>query len=170
MSIRDILVPLAPAIDFDPQLDAAARLARSLNAKINVVFTRPDSVMTAANVPDMLAAAGIVIGAVEKGTKPPETSAIAQFEHWRVANGLTDGSQDQHRPLAGAIWHERIGSVIDTISEVGKVSDLVIIGQPDPCEAVTDEMFKTAIYSTGRPIMIVPAQVTDDPLDHILIA
>jgi len=28
MTIRDIFVPLAPAISFDPQLDAAARLAQ----------------------------------------------------------------------------------------------------------------------------------------------
>ena len=61
MSIRDIFVPLAPAIDFDPQLDAAARLASRLNAQVNVVLTRPNTVMTAASLPDMLAAAGIVV-------------------------------------------------------------------------------------------------------------
>jgi len=159
MSIRDIFVPLAPAIDFDPQLDAAARLASRLNAQVNVVFTRPDAVMTAANVPEMLAAAGVVVEVVEHESKLAETSAIIQFEEWRAANSLV-----------GATWHERIGSITEAIIEVGRVSDLIVIGRSDPYEVVTEEMFTAAIYSTGRPTMIVPDRLVGDPLDHILIA
>jgi len=166
MSIRDIVVPLAPAIDFDPQMDAAARLAQVLNAHVNVVFVR-EAAMTAASVPEMLVEAGVIVEAIEHETKLAETSAIIEFERWRLANGLT-GPQDRTR--ASSAWHERIGSISDTVAEMGRVSDLIIIGKPDPDEAATNEIFKTAIYSTGRPTLIVPQPLADNPLDHVLIA
>jgi len=169
MAIRDIFVPLAPAINFDAQLDVAARLAQALNAHVSVVFTR-EVMMSSASVPEMLIAAGVVVEAIEHETKLAETSAITQFEQWRSANGLTGADQDRTRAHADAIWHERIGSIADTIAGVGKVSDLIIIGKPDPYQNLTDEIFKAAIYSTGCPTVIVPDRLTDDPLAHVLIA
>jgi len=160
MTIRDILVPLGPSVDFEPQFDAAAHLARALNAQVNVVFTRPDAVMAMAGVSDMLTAAGIAVDTIEHETLIAETSAIDQFPHWRKANGLT----------TGAVWHERIGEIADTITDVGRVSDLIVIGKPDPYEAGSEDMFHTAIHATGRPAMIVPGRQADNPLDHVLIA
>jgi len=167
MTIRDIFVPLAPRTHFDAQLDAAARLAQAFDATVNVVFTR-EAMMTTANVPEMLVAAGVVVDAIEHETKLAETSAITQFEQWRIAHGLTGTSQG--RPGADATWHERIGAIADTVAEIGRVSDLVIIGKPAPDETVTDEIFKSAIYLTGCPTLLVPNRSTADPLEHVLIA
>lgn len=166
MTVRDIFVPLAPGVASDPQFEAAAHLAQSLNAHVNVVFIR-QAMVASANVSEMLVAAGVVVEAIEHETELAETSAITQFEHWRVANGLTGADQDRG---CTAAWHERIGRVADTIAEIGRVSDLTIIRMPDPDEAMTDEIFTAAIYSTGHPTLIVPAQPTDNPLDHVLIA
>jgi len=157
MSIRDIFVPLAPGIHCDPQFDAAAQLAQALNAQVNIVFTR-ETMVSAASVSEMLVAAGVVVEAIERQTELAESSVLMRFENWRAANGLT------------ATWHERIGGVADTIGEIGRVSDLVIIGGTDPVEAVTDEIFKAAIYSTGHPTLIVPDQLTGDLLGHVMIA
>lgn len=170
MSIRDIFVPLFQHIDFEPQFDAAARLASSLNAQVNVVFTRPDAIIAAASVPDMLVAAGIVVEAIEQEGKIAEDSAMVQFEQWRVANGLVGATKTQASSHVGATWHERIGSAAKTVVDIGRVSDLIIIGRPDPYEVVTEEIFTAAIYSTGQPTMIVPDRLTGDPLDHVVIA
>jgi nucleotide-binding universal stress UspA family protein len=167
MAIRDIFVPLAPGVCFDPQFDAAARLARSLDAHVNVVFTR-EAMMTAASVPEMLVAAGVVVEAIEHETELAETSAITSFEQWRIANDLTGADENGSRTVA--IWHERIGTLANTIAEIGRVSDLVIIGRSYPDDAVTGEMFRAAISSTGCPTMIVPDRLADDLLAHVLIA
>jgi nucleotide-binding universal stress UspA family protein len=170
MTIRDIFVPLFQHVDGAPQLDAAARLASSLNAQINVVFTRPDAIIAAAAVPDMLVAAGVVVDAIEQEGKLAEGSAMTQFKQWRIANGLVGATKTEASSHVGATWHERVGRVTKTITDVGRVSDLIVIGRPDPSEAATEEMFTAAIYSTGQPTMIVPDRTTSDPLDHVVIA
>jgi nucleotide-binding universal stress UspA family protein len=171
MTIRDIFVPLTQAINFDPQFDAAARLAAKLNAQVNIVFTRPNAVMAAAGVPDMPAAAGVFGEAVEHESGLAETSAMTQFERWRTANGLVGATKTQASSHVGAVWHERIGLVTDTIVEIGRVSDLIVIGRPDPYQLVTEEIFTASIYSTSSPTMIVPDRLADDdPLEHVLIA
>lgn len=170
MTIRDIFVPLFQHIDFDPQFDATAHLASSLNAHVNVVFTRPDAVMAAASVPDMLVPAGIVMDAVEREGKIAESSAMARFERWRVANGLIGATRTEASSNVDATWHERVGSVAKTIVDIGRVSDLIVIGSPGHYEHVTEEMFTAAIYSTGRPTMIVPDRLVGDPLEHVVIA
>ena len=157
MTIRDVLVPLAPGIEFEPQFDAAAQLAQALDANISIVFTR-DAMVSAASVPEMLVAAGVFVEAIERETELAETSAITRFEQWRAINNLA------------AVWHERTGGVADTIAEVGRASDLVVIGRPDADRTVTDEIFRAAIYSTGHPALIVPDRLTGKLLDHVLIA
>jgi len=55
MTIRDVFVPLFPSIPFEAQLQVAADIALQIKAHTNVVFTRPDPVITAALVPEMVA-------------------------------------------------------------------------------------------------------------------
>ncbi len=168
--MRDIFVPLFQQLDHGPQFDAAARLASRIGAQVNVVFIRPDSVMATASIPDMLAAAGVVLDAIENEDKIARRSALAQFEAWRIASGLTGSVGRDDGADAGATWHERIGSVTRTVTEIGRLSDLIVIAPPDPFAVITDEVFTAAIYATGRPTLIAPERIVDDPFEHVLIA
>lgn len=168
--MRDIFVPLFQQTDHCPQLDAAARLASRLGAQVNVVLIRSDAVMAAARVPDMLAAAGVILNAIENDDKIARQSALAQFEKWRIANGLTGSVGRDDGIDAGATWHERVGPVARTVTEVGRLSDLIVIAPPDPYAVMTDDVFTAAIYASGRPTLIAPERIVDDPLEHILIA
>lgn len=161
MTIRDIFVPLAADIDSAPQLDAAAQLVQALDARVDVVFIRQEAVIAAAGMSEMLAVAGVIVEAIEHEANLAETSAMTQFEQWRAGNPL---------PPASAQWHDRLGRVADTIAEIGRVSDLIIIGKPTPDEPATEEMFRAAIYSTGCPTMIIPDRPSGSLLDHMLIA
>ena len=159
MAIRDIFVPLCQQIDFDPPLEAAARLAERLNAGVDVVFMRPEPITTAVALPDMLVAAGVVLEAIEKESVTAEASAMSRFRTWHAAYGDID-----------ARWHDRVGPIANTIREVGRLTDLIVMGRCDPDEPETEEMLNAALFSTGRPTVIVPGISARDPLDHILIA
>jgi nucleotide-binding universal stress UspA family protein len=160
MTIRDILVPLGPGIDGDPQLDAAGRLALSLDARVHAIFARPDAVMADASMSDMLAAAGIDVEVLDrKTTSALDSPAAVLFDRWRVANA----------PVL-ATWHDRIGPVVDMTVEAGRLSDLIVIGRPNHHDSITENMFTAAIYSTGRPTVVVPDRLTADPLDHVMVA
>ncbi|HTJ64271.1 MAG TPA: universal stress protein [Alphaproteobacteria bacterium] len=169
MSMRDIFVPMFQQAECGPQLDVAARLAPRLGAAVNAVFTRPDSVMAVAAIPDMLVAAGVVLQSIDKDGQAAQHSAHAQFDAWRAANGLTGSAGVDDVDIA-ATWHERVGPASNTVVEIGRVSDLIVVARPDPNEAITDEVFTAAIYGTGRPTLIAPDRLVDDPLGHVMIA
>lgn len=166
--MRDIFVPLFQEVDYGPQLDAAARLAPRLDAHVNVVYARPDAIMAAASAPDMLVAAGVVLRSIEEDEKIAQHSAIAQFEQWRIANRFTDSGETGSN--VGATWHERIGSVPKTIAQVGRLSDLIVISRPEAYEVITDDAFTAALFDTGRPTLIAPTRIVDDPLEHVMVA
>jgi nucleotide-binding universal stress UspA family protein len=170
MTMRDIFVPIFSQIDCGGQLDFAADLAPRLGANVNVVFTRPTSTLATATVPDMLITAGVTLETSEQEERAATNPAHAQFEAWRTANGLSGNVGLDEMSGCVATWHERIGTVEASIVDIGRLSDLIVIGQIDPYEVITDEAFTAAIYATGRPVLITPDRISGDPLDHVIIA
>ena len=88
MTIRDVFVPLFPGIPFESQFEVAADVAVRLKAHMNVVFTRPDPIIAAASIPEMIAAAGVVAEAIETEGKQAQAAAFEAFDRWRTAYGL----------------------------------------------------------------------------------
>ncbi len=170
MTVRDILVPMFPGIQFDAQLDIAAQLARRFGARVDAVFIRPDPATVAAAVPDMLVAAGVVIEAIERDGKVAGAAARAKFETWRAANNLVPPTDNPSAVFATAQLNERIGVVEAEIVAPGRVSDLVVINRPDPSETVTERAFTAAVFETGRPAILVPKEVGPGVLDHVMVA
>jgi hypothetical protein len=170
MTIRDVFVPLFPGISFEAQLEVASELALQLKAHTNVVFTRPDPVVTAALVPEMVAAAGVVAAAIETEGKRAQAAAFEAFERWRTAYGLAPAEDELAANSSAAAWHERIGSIAATMIEVGRLCDLAIIPQPDPNEVVTGEAFAAAVFDSGRPAIVTPASVRQSIFHHVVVA
>jgi hypothetical protein len=170
MTIRDILVPLFPSVPFAAQLEVAADLALRLRAHVNVVFTRPDPVIAAALVPEMIAAAGVVVEAIEAEAKRAQAAAFETFDRWRTAYGLLPAEGEIPAESIAAAWHERVGSIDATMVEIGRLSDLAIIPKPDQYEFVTEEAFAAGVFETGRPALITPAAVRQSVFHHVIIA
>jgi len=170
MTIRDIFVPLFQGIAFDSQLEVAADVALRLQAHTNVVFTRPDPFIAAAMVPEMIAATGAVAEAIETEGKRAEAAALEAFNRWRTAYGLVAEDGAAPADSIAAAWHERIGSIAATVVEVGRLSDLAIIPQPDPYEIATEEAFAAAVFETGRPAIVTPTRVRQSIFHHIVVA
>ena len=170
MTIRDVFVPLFPGIPFATQLEVAADLALRLKAHTNVVFTRPDPVIAAAMVPEMIAATGVVADAIETEGKRAQAAAFDAFDRWRTAYGLVAADGEEAANSTAAAWHERVGSIAATLVELGRLCDLAIIPKPDPYEIVTEEAFAAAIFETGRPAIVTPASVRQSIFHHVIVA
>jgi nucleotide-binding universal stress UspA family protein len=170
MTIRDILVPMLPGIAFDAQLDLAGEIARRFDAKVNAVFIRPDAVMAAASVPDMLIAAGVMTEAIDREGKQAGAAALRKFEAWRLAGNLAQTADGSAATVATAQLTERIGEVEAEIVEIGRVSDLIVVNRPDSFETSTERAFSAAVFETGRPTILVPKTVKPGLFDHIVIA
>jgi len=168
MTIRDIFVPLFSGIPFAAQLEATADLALRLNAHVNVVFTRPDSVIAAAAVPEMIAAAGVVSEAIEIEGKRAQMAAFEEFARWRTAYGFLPGEDRATETVAA--WHERVGTVASTVVDIGRLCELAVIAKPDPYEIVTEEAFATTVFEAGCPTLVTPARVPQSLFHHLVIA
>ncbi len=170
MTIRDIFVPLFPGVGFSSQLEVAADLALRFKAHVNVVFTRPDPITAAAAFPEMIAATGLVSEAIEKGAKLAQAAALLEFNRWRTAYGLAAPADEAAESSIAAAWHDRVGIVERTVTDVGRVSDLIVVAKPDSFEAVTQGAFSAALFDTGRPTLVTPAKVPQYLLNHVIIA
>jgi len=169
MTIRNIFVPLFSGVPFAAQLEATADLALRINAHINVVFTRPDSVIAAAAVPEMIAAAGVVSEAIEIEGKRAQIAAFEEFDRWRTAYGFLPAENDTAENTVAA-WHERVGAVASTVVDIGRLCDLAVIAKPDSYEIVTEEAFAAAVFEAGCPTLVTPARVPQSLFHHVIIA
>lgn len=170
MTIRDVLVPLFPGVPFDAQLEVAADLALRIKAHTNVVFTRPDPVIAAAMVPEMVAAASVVAEAIEVEGKRAQAAAFEAVDRWRIAYGLLAAEEDVPAGSTAAAWHERVGSIAGTMVEIGRLCDIAILPKPDSYEAVTEEAFAAMVFDTGRPAIVTPRSVPLSLFHHIVVA
>jgi nucleotide-binding universal stress UspA family protein len=170
MTIRDICVPLFPDVPFAAQLEVAADFALRFKAHVNVVFTRPDPAIAAATIPEIIAATGVVSEAIEIEGIRAQNAALEEFERWRTAYGLKPEGGDAAVEGAGAAWHHRVGTVGDTVVDIGRVCDLAVISQPNAYEMMTEEAFAAAVFETGCPTLITPNRVPQSPMRNIVVA
>jgi nucleotide-binding universal stress UspA family protein len=168
MAIRNIFIPVFRGAPFRTQLDAALQLCTKDAAHINVVFVRPDAAAIAASIPDMLVAAGISVEHIESEGLAAEAEAKAEFEKWRVANGIKSGLVGTD--VSSATWRERVGPLEAVVVEVGRLSDLTILARPDVYETDVYRAFDAAVFESGRPALIVPDHLPQKILDHIIVA
>jgi len=82
----------------------------------------------------------------------------------------------EHRPRPErldstfASWTEHTGEVEPLLTLAGRVNDLVIVDRPDPEEPFTGRALDTALFSVGRPTLMIGQSVPADLLSHVVIA
>jgi hypothetical protein len=169
MPLRCIFVPTGPGIQPERRLDVAFRLARHTHAHIDTLFVNtgrdarspsPNLVIATSSLPhcnaacEMKALAGVARGA---------------FQRW--CTGANVPQQSYHRLDATfASRREQRGELETIMALAGWVNDLIVIDNPThrgPFEAAA---FDAAVFSSGRPTLIVSEQLPDDLLHHVVIA
>lgn len=169
MPLRCILVPTGPGIDARHRLDAALRICRSTHAHIDMLYIEPDPEKVLRYTPDVIRASGVTADSITRDIREAADRARAQFGEWCGRNDV-HGHFDHRLDRTFASWRSRGGDVEASIALAGRVSDLIVIDRPDWSEPFSSTAFDAAVFSSGRPALVVPARGYVDPLAHVAIA
>ncbi len=170
MSLRCLLVPTAPGLDATRRLDAALRLGRRLRAHIGVAFMAPGPEHVMASMAGLVPMDCATIEAIERGVRESAAEGKAALQAWCAREGMPFMQPDGRLDATFATWTELSGEVEPLLTLAGRVNDLVIVDRPNPDEPFTSRALDTALFSVGRPTLMVGKSVPSDLLDHVVVA
>lgn len=170
MSTRCILIPSASADDAGSRLNAALSLSQRLHAHIRMLFVRDDAGEIYRNLPEVLVATGVTAEQIDREGKQEAERSRTGFERWCAKSGLRSDGQFSDLQSPFGAWTEQIGDLEPAVALAGRVSDMVIVNRPTAAVTSSERIFDAAVFSTGRPALIVGDRVPDDLLRHVVIA
>lgn len=148
----------------------AAVLAKRFGARVRVVHCHPK--------PDDLMPYGVVIPSVLRRQIESAAASSADvardqlFEKYRkLAEKFDLAIADPAIGKATTRFIEYEGKQVDAVQRYGRLSDLVCVAKPDPKLNLGTNTLKSALFSSGRPVMMCPDQeaLNADFLDHVTI-
>lgn len=150
--MRVILVPTAARPESELALDAAFRLAQTLQANVTGCHLRRERV-------EPRGTRGKQAPGAAEAADDTFTSAAARDLFSRVAAGF--GFDVARRASIGkrsyALWHEMVGSPSRVLGIVGPMADLCIVSRPKAKSAGTGRAFVlAALLNSARPVLILP--------------
>lgn len=171
MFLRCLLVPTAPGIDATRRLEAALRLGRRLHAHIGVCFMAPgpEHVLAGmASIAPMVDCTTIEL--IERGVREAAADGRSALEGWCEREGVPLIAKPERLDATFATWTELSGEVEPLLTLTGRVNDLVIVDRPDLKVPFTGRALDTALFSVGRPTLMIGERVPHDLLEHVVIA
>lgn len=169
-ALHSIMLPVRGDGKGDNVLAHAAVLAKRHGARVRVVHCHPR--------PDDLMPFGVVIPAAMRRSieeamgRNVDVTRDQMLEEFRGLARLFGLSvQDHEAGKATARFIEYEGKQVDAVSHFGRLADLVCVPQPDPDQNLGMNTLKSALFSSGRPVMMCPPQekVADDFADNVAI-
>ncbi len=168
--LHTIMLPIRGDGKGDNVLAHAAVLARRFGARVRVVHCHPRS-------SDILSY-GVVIPkvvrrqveeAMASNVGVTEAQLLEEFKELAVKYGLSEEDHQQGKATARFIEFE--GKQIEAVRTHGRLADLICVPQPDQKLNLGINTLKSALFSSGRPVMMCPEQesVSDDFADHVAI-
>ena len=162
--IRTLMVPVRGDGKGDNVFAHAACVAKVFNAHVRVIHCRPKA--------EDLMPYGVVIPAFMRKQIEEVTARNAQgeedllrqeFQTLAADLGLTEMSHALD--TATTSFTEYAGKQVDAVRNFGRLSDLVCVPRPDRAQNLGANTLKSAIYSSGRPVLMCPPR--DDLPDTI---
>ena len=160
MSIKSILA-LAEGNDLHSVLSAAVVLTARLSGRLDVLHIKANPYdmipigidgMTGSMVQD-------IVDATEKAIEERRAEAKAEYDRVCPSSG-----QSVH-------WKEVVGRPFKMLSIASRFADLLVVAQPDKDSPGTLlEAVDTALFETGRPLVLVPNGVSSIIGNRIMIA
>ncbi len=170
MFLRCLLVPTAPGLDPTRRLDAALRLSRRLHAHIGVAFIAPGPELVLAELAGTAPVSSATIAAIKEGMRAAAAEGRAALQAWCAREAVPFMPELERLDATFATWTEWSGEVERVLTLAGRIHDLVVVDRPDPGRPFTGRALDTALFSVGRPTLMVGETVPHDLLDHVVIA
>ena len=101
----------------------------------------------------------VIIDSLEQHDRERAAAARNLFATWRKACGLDLASSPSNAAASSADWHEVLATVGLEIASRGRAADLIVLPRaPRGYSAAGDGALEAALFSTGRPVLIVPEE------------
>jgi nucleotide-binding universal stress UspA family protein len=161
MTIRTILATMHADVDPTPQLDTAFRLARRLDATVEALHVRPNPAAELAAMAETVAMYRISYGALEQDARKRIARARERYEAWR------DTQPDAPQRT---VWSEHDGLLEAVLERHGRLADMLVLRHPERDKLETGRAFDAAVFSTGRPCLLVRDHVPSRLLSQVVVA
>ena len=154
---KDILVVIDNAASLGRRLAPAAALAKRFNARLTGFF--------ATGLP-----AATSFGDLASGAQLVDAFMAAQRDEAVRAEAVFRQELGRLQLTGDWIWRE--ADITESITSVGRLFDLVVLGQTDPDAAspLPRVMPEDLVLALGRPILVVPYVGEFTTFDHVMIA
>jgi nucleotide-binding universal stress UspA family protein len=166
--MKAILVPVEESDLLESMLTTALKVGKRFGSYIEGQYDRPSLVESWG--PEGLGSAA-VMESLEQQDHERALKARELFTQFMAARQVPDGSDPAAREGPSAGWFEDPSPGNVMIANRGRVFDLIVVGQPRR-EAVAPRMItlEAALFESGRPIMIAPAQAPAGLGETVVIA
>lgn len=168
--LHTIMLPVRDDGKGDNVLAHAAVLAKQYGSRVRVVHCHPK---TDDMMPYGVVIPKIVREQIEKAAaQSADTNRERLTEEFRgLANLFGLAEQDYELGKATARFIEYEGKQVDAVRHYGRLADLICVAQPDPQSNLGSNTLKSALFSSGRPVMMCPPRdkVEDRFADHVAI-
>lgn len=105
-----------------------------------------------------------ILESLEEQDRERASAARNLFSQWRQACGLELSSSPQQAGASSADWHEVLCPVGVEIGRRGRAADLIVLARsPRGYSVATDGALEGALFTTGRPVVIVPEEPARPP-------
>ncbi|TQV82254.1 universal stress protein [Denitrobaculum tricleocarpae] len=154
--IRKIILPVRGDGKGNNVFAHAAALAHRFDAQVVVTHCRPrpaDMLPFGVPIPgilkDQLVRQAVELADQEEGVLKTEFIQLAEHLGLKVLD-KPNGSG------ACASWIEESGRQVDVIKHHGRLADLIVVAQPDVDRNLGANTLKSALFHTGRPVLMCP--------------
>jgi nucleotide-binding universal stress UspA family protein len=172
MAYRVVLVPVLG----DPADRAALNMARALGERIKshivgLHVRTPLATLVSSSMFDATPMPAEVINRLEEDGRAAAAAARDTFGKWQQEAGIQAATVPARATRATAEWIDVEAPVADEIAARARAADLVILGRSARAyAAATDDGLHGALFSSGRPTLIVPGEAPGGPFETVLIA
>jgi nucleotide-binding universal stress UspA family protein len=152
MTIRTILVSFDGSEAGSATLDAALNLGRQFSLHVDVLHVRPDSLTQVPAIGEGMTGSMAERISHKEAQKSGDQAAEARrlFDQACARLEAAEGFSTS--------WIERVGRRHAVTIRLGRVHDLIVVGPPSDPRDLAHSLTVRALFETGRPVLMVPAQ------------
>jgi nucleotide-binding universal stress UspA family protein len=162
-------VPTGPGLSIERRLDAALHIARRTHAHIETLFIRPDPAALQEAFPVIATDIGAAAEEIEREGAAALSRACAEFEAWCRSRNVSR-QPGSRLDATFASWREERGDLAKLVAMTGRMNDIIIVDGRTTPESFSATMLDAALFSSGRPTLVIGGHVPDDLLRHVVIA
>lgn len=173
MPYQSILTVLTGTSGDKATLSVVDRVAEKFAAHVDVLHVRTDPMSFVSYAGDGMSVDvySKIIETAERENASRAEVARQAFESWTEARSIPLlNSPDGRLDRVTASWHEQTGTEGEAVIAAGRVSDLVVMGsQSEDAGAAHDTAIERAMFGTGRPVLLCPAEEAATVGDNIAV-